>query len=518
MTGLSDISRITSLASDIADRLKAIGEPLLRVLTFSPADEAISSKKVLCVSIENMGLSVVYGSRLFSKVKVNGCKRYLTEYGKYPQPQAFAFNVAQATSEFGAFKAEVTLSIPKVWTVIRTAEVPATFKENLSDAILFELDRLTPFKSEDIYYDFMVLKEEAAKLTLLLVAVRKDLINPYLSALRGQGLNVTRISVNLSGLGALCHYMEPQSDSLFIDIDEKGYEGALFRKGAIEYVFAGEFEAMEEQARLDLIMTDITSFKKSSEVSRLMLLLRDNNPSFKEILKLRVDLPVTILNETDINLVSGYGSDLSYAAIGGVLEALQPKIRGINLFKKGRYEKLKPPMAVTFVLAFAVVLILLFYMAAPLWIEGERVKEIDRQIALRKEEVRKVEALKNESDSFVAEIRTIDSFRENRTMFLDILKELTLIIPKTTWLSRVKSTETTVEVEGYATSATELLPRIEASKYFKKAEFATNTFRDARMNADKFTIKMEIEGAKKEEAKKDETKKAVTGGSKIGKE
>lgn len=32
--------------------------------------------------------------------------------------------------------------------------------------------------------------------------------------------------------------------------------------------------------------------------------------------------------------------------------------------------------------------------------------------------------------------------------------------------------------------------------YFKKAEFSSPTFRDTRMNADRFNIKMEIEGVK----------------------
>lgn len=512
MTGLSYISRITSLASDSAGRLKAVWKPLFRALTFSPADEAISSGKILCVAIENTGLSVAYGSRLFSKVRINGCRSYPTEKGKYHQPEALAFNVAQVASELGALKAEVLLSVPQVWAVIRTAEVPVTFKENLPEAVLFELDRLTPFKPEDIYHDFTVLKEDANKLTLLLIAVRKDLINPFLSELGAQGFKVAGITVNLSGLGALCHYMEPLTDAIFIDIDEKGYEGALFRKGVIGEVFSGEFEAEGVQARLDRIISDIEAFKKPGLASRFIVLLRDNNPSIKEILKLRLDLPVTILNEADIPLSGLYKDDLAYAAIGGVLEALWPSIRGMNLFRKGHYEKSKPPMKVTLVLAFVIALILFFYMAAPLWIEGERVKEIDRQIALRKEEVRKIEALRNESDNLKAEIRTIDSFRENRTMAINILKELTTVLPKSTWLSRVKSTETTVEIEGYASSATELLPRLEASKYFKKTEFSTNTFRDGRMNADRFSIKMEIEGAKKEE-----TGKEAGGGAKVGK-
>lgn len=512
MTRLSDIGRISSLALDSASRLKGVVEPFLRALTFSPADEAISSKKILCVAIENTGLAVAYGSRLFSKVSINGCKRYPIESGKYHQPETLAFNVAQAARELGALKTEVTLSIPKSWAVIRTAEVPVTFKENLSDAIFFELDRLTPFKTEDIYYDFMVLKEEAAKLTLLLVASKKDLINPYLGALRAQGFNVTGVTVNLSAIGALCHYMEPHTDSIFIDMDEKGFEGALFRKGAIENVFAGKFETGDVQSRLDQIILDMEFLKTPGHEAGGVILLRDNNPSIKEILKLRLNLPVTIPNADDLPFAGRVAADLSYAAIGGVLEVLRPNIRGINLFRKGYYEKLKPPMTVTFILAFVVVLILFFYMAAPLWIEGERVKEIDRQIALRKEDVRKVEALKNESENLKAEIKTIDSFRENRTMALYILKELTTILPKTTWLSRVKSTETTVDIEGYATSATELLPKLEASKYFKKTEFATNTFRDARMNADRFTIKMEIEGSKKEEVSKESS-----GGAKVGK-
>ncbi len=82
-------------------------------------------------------------------------------------------------------------------------------------------------------------------------------------------------------------------------------------------------------------------------------------------------------------------------------------------------------------------------------------------------------------------------------MSLNLLKELTTILPKNTWLTRARITDTTVEIEGYASSATELLPKLEASKYFKKSEFASPTFRDARMNADRFIIRMEIQGVKK---------------------
>jgi hypothetical protein len=70
----------------------------------------------------------------------------------------------------------------------------------------------------------------------------------------------------------------------------------------------------------------------------------------------------------------------------------------------------------------------------------------------------------------------------------------------------MRVSETTVDLEGYASSATGLLSKLEASPFFKKVEFSSPTFRDTRMNADRFNIKMEIEGVDIEALKtKEET-------------
>jgi len=66
-----------------------------------------------------------------------------------------------------------------------------------------------------------------------------------------------------------------------------------------------------------------------------------------------------------------------------------------------------------------------------------------------------------------------------------------------------------VVIEGYSASATGLLPKLETSRYFEKAEFASPTFRDARMNADRFNIKMEIEGIRIDEMKKKENEETA---------
>ena len=160
-------------------------------------------------------------------------------------------------------------------------------------------------------------------------------------------------------------------------------------------------------------------------------------------------------------------------------------------------------MTFTVVLIMVLIAMWILYMVAPLRIEGKRLAEIDRQVQMRKEDVKDVEALKKEIGDLRMEISAVEDFKADRPMALDILRELTMIIPKSTWLTRVRVSESTVNIEGYATSASTLLPKLETSKYFEKAEFASPTFRDKRMNADRFNIKMEIEGIRQaEEAKK----------------
>jgi Tfp pilus assembly protein PilN len=71
------------------------------------------------------------------------------------------------------------------------------------------------------------------------------------------------------------------------------------------------------------------------------------------------------------------------------------------------------------------------------------------------------------------------------------------VLPKSVWLTRARVTETTVDLEGYAGSAADILPKLEASPLLRKVEFASPTFRDTRLNADRFVIKAEIESEKK---------------------
>ncbi|HTR45419.1 MAG TPA: PilN domain-containing protein [Thermodesulfovibrionales bacterium] len=516
MSEADAIRKATAIASGVTENLRKLGGVLWEYLALSLDDDRIAPKKSICVSLEGADACVTYGSRFLSRITIRGAKRHSFSGHDYVQPQDLASSAALTASDLFATKAGITLSIPKAWAIIRTIELPSTVKENLPEVISYEMDRLTPFSAEDAYYDFQVLGEAEGKIVILIAAARSEIITPYLEAFGEKGLSVDAITVSLSGIGSLIHHRE-KGDFVFVDVRQDVYEGALYRNGIIQETFTGNYAAAGEKEKAEKIMADldvVRSRGKQGKEPRIVLLLTDQSPTLKELLKARAQVPLTVLNETDTGLkLPGPRQDFSYASLGGVVEALTPGRTGLNLLDKGRHEKKKPPLGLTAVLVTLLIFLWILQIVTPFRTEEKRLAEIDRQISLKKDEVKKVEALKKEIDALNKDIETIIGFKEDRPMVLNVIRELTSVLPKTTWLTRVRVTETTAEIEGYASSATELLPKLEASKLFRKSEFASPTFRDARMNADRFVIKMEIKGFKKPST---EPLKAGEGAAKAG--
>lgn len=160
-------------------------------------------------------------------------------------------------------------------------------------------------------------------------------------------------------------------------------------------------------------------------------------------------------------------------------------------------------MALTAILLAAIVALGVYYIISPLQIQETRLKTIDLQLVSMKDDVKKAEALKKEIEALEPELAAIRNFKEGRTPALEIMREMTAILPKNAWLTRLRITNKNIEIEGYAASPTELLPKLEATKHFSKVEFSSPSFFDARLNASKFMIRMEREDAAKAEGTKD---------------
>jgi Tfp pilus assembly protein PilN len=287
-----------------------------------------------------------------------------------------------------------------------------------------------------------------------------------------------------------------------MEINNDRYEGALFINDALREVYTGDFIDGDDNSKIETVLEKIAlsadSVKKAGQTPQILLSLKNMSPSFRELLKSKANIPFKLLDENDIRLrIHGGADTIPYYAVGGVLERLSNKAEGLNLLAKGIRERQKTPVVLTALLLLTITALGVLNMVMPLKTEQKKLLTIESDIAVRNKEVKKFEWL-------VQEIKTVDkdnsdmkSFRGSRPPSIDIIREITSVLPQNAWLTRMHISETNVEIEGYADPATALLPKLEGSSYFKKAEFASQTFKDVKKGLDRFQIRMEIEGAKK---------------------
>jgi type IV pilus assembly protein PilM len=75
--------------------------------------------------------------------------------------------------------------------IIKRISLPEMTEEELSESIKFEAEQYIPFDIEDVNLDFHIIgpKEEPGQMDVILVAVKKDIINEYVSVVKESGLD-----------------------------------------------------------------------------------------------------------------------------------------------------------------------------------------------------------------------------------------------------------------------------------------------------------------------------------------
>jgi general secretion pathway protein L len=81
--------------------------------------------------------------------------------------------------------------------LVRRITMPTATEENLRQVLAYEMDRLTPFRAEEVYFDYRVLSRDAAagQLAVQIAVARRELVDARVAKLRELGANVQGVAV-----------------------------------------------------------------------------------------------------------------------------------------------------------------------------------------------------------------------------------------------------------------------------------------------------------------------------------
>jgi general secretion pathway protein L len=116
-------------------------------------------------------------------------------------------------------RGRVRLVLAREEALMRRVTLPAATEENLAQVIGFEMDRLTPFRAEDVYFDHRVVARDptTGQIQVQVALARRDAVDPKVERLRALGANVQGVTIQDDAtapnpLDLLPHEMKGQRD------------------------------------------------------------------------------------------------------------------------------------------------------------------------------------------------------------------------------------------------------------------------------------------------------------------
>jgi type IV pilus assembly protein PilM len=112
---------------------------------------------------------------------------------------SIAAAIKNLVASLGVKIKDVSCSISGNSVIIRKIVLPAMPSEELEDQISWEAEQYIPFDIKDVNMDFQILSPDAfdpSKMSVLLVASKKDIINDYVSVFNEAGMQLSVVDVD----------------------------------------------------------------------------------------------------------------------------------------------------------------------------------------------------------------------------------------------------------------------------------------------------------------------------------
>ena len=383
------------------------------------------------------------------------------------------------------------LGIPRNTAILRYLEFPIAVKENLRESLGYELEKHVPFNPEDVYFDFQIISEDktVGRLQLLLVVVKKQTLAPILDLARRLNVGISGVEISSTALANYFFRRREKGNVMsFIHMRGGDLELGLVKDGMLWYS-----RHLSRNDKLSAVISAALSRMRQDFVA-------GDDPLDMVFCGMETDVPLLkALDGADgINIRL---PDLSKAQIpsatvmtayGLALKGIRKTSFNINLLPSGLRKK---PSKFKFYAMFGLSLLMLLGGLA--WGGGvflQRQWALDRlegEIQRLGSQLKKIERVKTEKQKIEDRIHYLNTLRRGGPPVLGVLKELSERIPEDAWVSRFNFSDKDVQIEGEATSASELIPLLEASPMFGGVAFLSAITR-VRDGKERFRIGLSL--------------------------
>jgi Tfp pilus assembly protein PilN len=406
-------------------------------------------------------------------------------------------------------KDNIILGIPRKDIVLRYLDLPAEVADNLKQVVQYQVQSFEPTEEDKFYHDYALIPNESGgkRLTVMLALVRKSMLDDILKLLLESGIKPVSVlgsSMGLSNIILQKNKAKEVQDKTFIlaDLRSSTLELLALRNGSI--VYSREIPKGDERSWKDSVLHEIgeaaSKIRLGPESSLEKIILSgESSPAAYEDMKFEIpdcelignSIALEIPGENKIH-VQEAASTIGLACTGRIR---RPPIR-MNLLPMERRIHQSRWAYVPTVICGIAILALLAMMGFHRMIQNQRlVRQLDEEIMALTKPVNTAHSYRKQAEELEKKARSLEELLNKRDMNLEILRELTNLLPPDTFLQNYncKNQDGIIQITGLSPSVPDLIRMLEKSSLLKDVGLKGSTWKEQATKKDRFTIEAKLE-------------------------
>ena len=375
----------------------------------------------------------------------------------------------------------IFLVLPEAYGLVRQLEFPLEVRDRLRSVVEFQVESLSPWPVEDIYWDmgWSDPGKGAKSLAVSIAIIAREVLDPWIDLFESANLPLSGVNFSTLSSGHAARVLwTDATPTLLLNLEPEYAEGAVIQRDRINSISVSEPTPVA--GRAGYIVGRLSSLGRMSEQADTRTLaygsLRDDlgrdNPA----------LPID--GATPAGRVFG--------SIAAALTGLGESPFAANLVPEDRRFRSNVGQLVP----TAALLVLVAVVATGLALRGPYqwsvyASELEAAIRTIAPSVRDLTEQEAELNALTEKYRALDAHLSGLDRTLETLQELVRVLPPDTWLNSFALQESNVTISGFAASASELQRLIEENLLFENAEFSSSVTRD-EVGRDRFTLRVNL--------------------------
>lgn len=435
---------------------------------------------------------------------------------------AFVDEVRRFLKDFQVDPETVAVSLPRHLATVQAFTLPAPDRQTIDSMVGFELERHFATDLEELNVSYHVEQDTDTRFQITAVAIRKDILEYYMELVSKTGLSPTL--VDCPTFGNLNLLMEervtPGDVEVVLDLTSQSAEITILKDRRVQVtrnvplnhaefkeayfqhdLSPDDFEKYAEELCNSLaqnIQTTLYTCKHISEDDSIERIHLFGGGEVAEPLSRKLEEDTGVLTQTALpmpvmrkDLPADYDPALMNGALALALRELRPLPYQINLLPASKKAgKKRASIRTTFVLSFIAALMIGGAITSQVTYNKTTLETLNQQLKAVKQEVGSLEKVDRNFDTMKEFANMLNAVDEKRPPKLPILLELGQVLPKDTYLTRISISKDKMEIQGYSSAASRLVPLIEASPYFHNTAVKGSIVNER--NGEKFSIRSNL--------------------------